>query len=92
MNKNLVEQLEKDGFKHIYEWEDKPGTEYPPHSHKDRVSFYIIDGSLTFYIDNQVIELKKGDRFDVPVAKEHRAKVGPGGCSYLVGEMIEGDS
>lgn len=93
MNKNhLKDILKKEGFRRIYEWKDEPGTEYPPHEHKDKVTFYVIDGRLTFYIDNKVIELKKGDRFDVSVRKEHTAKVGSEGCSYIVGEMIEGDS
>ena len=90
--KSLTQQLQKEGFKHIYEWRDKSHTEYPPHQHKDKVSFYIIDGSLNFYLDGKTIELKEGDRFDVPPKKEHTAKVGPRGCYFLVGEVIEGDS
>lgn len=38
------------------------------------------------------ILLKAGDRIDVPVGKKHRAKVGPEGCQFIVGEMIESDS
>jgi quercetin dioxygenase-like cupin family protein len=93
MNKAFFqEQLEKEGFKHIYEWKDKPETAYAEHKHQDKVTLYILDGDITFYIDGQTIELKKGDRFDVPPGKDHAALVGPEGCSYLVGEMIEGDS
>ena len=86
------QQLEKDGFKNIYEWKDEPNTVYPKHRHKDKVSFYIIDGSLVFLIEDKVIELKSGDRFDVPPNQEHTAKVGSKVCVFIVGEMIEGDS
>ncbi|HEY5220626.1 MAG TPA: cupin domain-containing protein [Candidatus Paceibacterota bacterium] len=89
---SLKKQLEGEGFKHIYEWKDKPETPYVKHRHQDKVTLYILDGAITFYIDGKTIELKKGDRFDVPPKKDHVALVGPEGCSYLVGEMIEGDS
>lgn len=93
MDKKLLKQtLEKDGFPHIYEWHDGPGTEYPSHSHKGEVSMYILDGGLTFWFGTEEVILKQGDRFDVPVGKEHTAKVGLEGCTFLVGEMIEGDS
>lgn len=85
-------QLRKEGFKHIYEWSDKPGTTYPAHSHKGKVSMYITSGSITLEIGGKIVELKQGDRFDIPVGKEHAATVGPGGCAYVVGEMIKGDS
>jgi len=41
---------------------------------------------------NKDIELKKGDRFDLPPDQAHSTEVGSDGCSYIVGEMIEGDS
>jgi mannose-6-phosphate isomerase-like protein (cupin superfamily) len=91
-NDQLKHQLASEGFKHIYEWKDKPETPYVEHKHQDKVALYILDGSITFYIDTETIELKKGDRFDVPPGKDHTALVGPEGCSYIVGEMIEGDS
>lgn len=93
MNNDLLKkQLLDAGFKHVYEWHDRPGTDYPAHKHKDKVTLYIVDGGLSLFINGEAIELKKGDKFDVPVGKEHTAKVGELGCSYIVGEMIEGDS
>ncbi len=89
---SLKAKLKQEGFKHVYEWEDKPGTTYPAHSHKGKVSMYITDGSITLDIEGKKVELKSGDRFDVPVGKEHSAIVGPDGCSYIVGEMMKGDS
>lgn len=88
----LKSQLKDDGFPFIYEWHDKPGTLYPKHKHVDKVSMYIIDGSLTFDFNGSKKEINKGERFDVPPQTNHTAIVGKNGCSYLVGEMIEGDS
>ncbi len=93
MGKELIEkQLSEEGFPHIYEWHDEADTEYPAHVHKGKVSMYIIEGGLTIRFDDGEITLKARDQFDVPVGKEHTAKVGKDGCTYLVGEMIEGDS
>ena len=89
---SLKRKLTEEGFHHIYGWHDEPHVEYPAHAHKDKVSMYILAGSLTLRFGNEEIILKKGDRFDVPPGKEHTALVGPTGCDFLVGEMIEGDS
>lgn len=88
----LKKQLHDEGFAHVYEWHDDPGTEYPPHAHQDKVSFYITDGSMNFHIGGVDMYFEKGDRFDVPPKTEHKAKVGPDGCTFVVGEMVEGDS
>jgi len=90
--KTIKQQLLDEGFKNVYEWRDEPGTDYAAHQHKDKVSLYIVDGGLSLFIDNKTVELKRGDRFDVPPGKQHTAKVGKEGCVYVVGEMIEGDS
>ena len=93
MNTNQLRQkLEEEGFVHIFEWNDSPNMEYEVHSHKGKVAMYILSGDVVFDFGKKVVTLKKGDRFDVPVGEEHIAKVGPNGCSYIVGEMIEGDS
>ncbi len=93
MNKELLKQkLADEGFVHIFEWKDAPNTEYEAHAHQGAVSMYILEGGITFWFESEEIELKQGDRFDVPLGKEHTAKVGPSGCTFLVGEMIEGDS
>lgn len=85
------EQLRKEGFPIIYEWKDKPGTVYEKHHHKGRVSFYVIDGSVTF---SGGIEktASKGEKVDVPTGVEHSAIVGENGCTYVVGQDIEGDA
>lgn len=88
--KNVLQ--EKQGFLHVYDWYDKADTKHLPHSHKDKVTMYIVQGSVTFTFADEEIPLSFGACFDVPVGLEHTAKVGPEGCTYVVGEMIEGDS
>lgn len=86
------EILQKEGFKFIYEWEDKPGVNYTSHAHKGKVAFYIAKGSIEMTMNGKIYELKIGDRMDVPPGVSHVAKVGMDGCIFVVGEEIEGDS
>lgn len=88
----LKKQLTEEGFLHVYEWKDEPGTEYPAHAHQDKVAMYVLEGGIVFHFDDGEVVLSAGDRFDVPVGKTHTAKVGDVGATFLVGEMIEGDS
>ncbi len=90
---NIRQVLVNEGFKHIFEWEDAPNTTYEEHTHQDRVTMFILNGGVTFIFENgEIKSLQTGDRYNVTPQRKHTAIVGPGGCSYMVGEMIEGDS
>lgn len=92
-NEIFVEKLKKEGFPHVYEWQDAPGTEYPTHSHKGKVSFYVTEGCVTLSFKNgKELLVCKGERFDMLPGVEHQGKAGPLGCSWVVGEEIEGDA
>ena len=88
----LTKQLKTEGFPYVYEWQDGPGKVYQPHSHKGKVTFYLLEGSLTFDFSGQKRGVRAGERFDVPIGKTHSAIVGPNGASYLVGQEIDGDA
>ncbi|MCB9820496.1 hypothetical protein H6790_00945 [Candidatus Nomurabacteria bacterium] len=90
--KQYKEKLVDEGFKHVFEWRDRPGTIYEIHAHKDRVSFYLLDGDLTFEFDDEKVHIQAPTRYDVAPGREHSAIVGKNGAYYVVGEMIEGDS
>jgi quercetin dioxygenase-like cupin family protein len=92
LSERCIAQLEKEGWRHIYEWSDAPGTVYPENAHADKVVIYVTEGSLQLEIQGQIHQLLTGDRFDVPPQTPHAAIVGPEGCQYVVGEMISGDS
>lgn len=88
----LKQKLKDEGFTHVYEWTDAAGVEYPEHSHKGKVNFYVTSGSILMNVSGKETLVKTGERMDVPVGVSHTAKVGPGGCTFIVGEEIEGDS
>lgn len=83
--------LEDEGFPIVYEWKDDPHTKYENHSHKGKVSFFVVEGEVTFSGGIQKT-VKKNERINVPVGVEHTAIVGSGGCTYVVGQEIEGDA
>ncbi|HEY4520751.1 MAG TPA: cupin domain-containing protein [Candidatus Paceibacterota bacterium] len=88
----MREKLESEGFTNIYEWTDEPNTIYPEHAHKGRVAFYVIKGSILINLDSKEIVIREGERINIPVGVSHSGKVGPEGCTFLVGEEIKGDS
>lgn len=92
LSEKWLQKFEKEGFSHVYDWSDVPGTTYEKHAHKGKVSLYVTDGSVLFDFDGVTREIRAGERFDVPVGKEHTAVVGPHGWIVVVGEEIEGDS
>lgn len=92
LSERCIQKLEQEGWPHVYEWSDAPGTEYPEHSHQDKVVIFITEGSLTIDLNCETRELTVGDRLDIPPRTPHSATVGPGGCQFVVGEMIKGDS
>ena len=85
-------KLKLEGFAHVYTWTDEPGVTYPAHAHKGKVSFFVSAGSITMKLDNNEVLVQTGERMDVPVGEIHTAVVGPDGCTFVVGEEIEGDS
>jgi len=94
-------KLKLEGFAHVYTWTDEPGVTYPAHAHKGKVSFFVSEGKVSFFVsagsitmklDNNEVLVQTGERMDVPVGEIHTAVVGPDGCTFVVGEEIEGDS
>ncbi len=89
--KSFEDILKAEGFPVVYNWYDEPGTKYENHKHQGKVSFFVLEGSVTFSggINKTV---SKRERIDVPVRVEHSAIVGNKGCRYVVGQEIEGDA
>jgi quercetin dioxygenase-like cupin family protein len=71
-----------------YEWSNGPGTVYGSHSHAYRKILYCLRGSIRFDLvaSGEVIELKPGDRLDLPPGTPHAAVVGPGGVTCVEGQ------
>jgi quercetin dioxygenase-like cupin family protein len=80
------ELLTKEGFKTIEVGTDPAGMEYPPHKHDTYVEHVILAGEMTLTIEGETSILKVGDRSGAPAGAMHSAKIGPQGCTYLIGE------
>lgn len=92
LSERWIKTFEEEGFASVYEWSDRAGTVYEPHSHKGKVSLFVTDGEIEFDFSGTKKVVKAGERFDVPVGTEHSAVVGPEGWIAIVAEEIEGDS
>jgi quercetin dioxygenase-like cupin family protein len=84
--RDLVAELTREGFSHIFVWEDGPNTDYPEHTHRSETAHIVLSGEMIITTDGQSTTYRAGDRCDVPSGATHSAKMGPDGCRYLVGE------
>ncbi|MGO9833323.1 MAG: cupin domain-containing protein [Polyangiaceae bacterium] len=77
--------LEAEGYS-AYEWTDDRGTTYPPHTHDDDQSHWVVRGSIALTVDGEEYVLGPGDRDWLPAGTPHSARVvGDTTVTYLVG-------
>lgn len=89
----LFTQLVSEWFPIVYERYDEPGTVYDNHCHTDKVSFYVIEWSVTFtFEDGSTKTISTGQRFDVPPKVYHTALVWNQGCKYIIGQILKDDA
>ena len=84
--KELARALEQEGFGHTYVWQDGPNAWYPEHRHATETAHIILSGEMTLTVGDQSNTYGAGERCDVPAGAAHSARMGPGGCRYLIGE------
>ena len=84
--KELAQQLKREGFSHIYVWQDGPGTLYPDHTHTTETAHIILSDEMTLTMNGRTETYCAGGRCDVPAETVHSAKMGPKGCRYFIGE------
>jgi quercetin dioxygenase-like cupin family protein len=82
----LARTLEQEGFRQTYGWQDAPNASYPDHTHVTETAHVILNGEMTLTMDGKSHTYRAGERCDVPAGAVHSARMGPGGCRYLVGE------
>jgi mannose-6-phosphate isomerase-like protein (cupin superfamily) len=82
----LEKQLQQEGFKHTYVWQDGPRACYSDHTHASETAHIILDGEMTLTMDGKSATYHAGERCDVPAGAVHSARMGPAGCRYLIGE------
>ncbi len=81
----LRRRLEREGYS-VFEWSDRPGAYYTPHSHPEDQSHWVVSGELTLVVEGEEYTLGPGDRDYLPAWTEHEAHVrGRERVVYLVG-------
>lgn len=84
--KELAEQLIREGYCHLYVWEDGPNVEYSEHTHRAESAHIILKGEMSMTMNGETKTFYTGDRCDLPAGILHSARTGPEGCRYLIGE------
>jgi quercetin dioxygenase-like cupin family protein len=82
----LARTLRQEGFRQTYVWEDAPNVSYPHHTHATETAHIILSGEMTLTMAGESRTYRTGERCDVPAGTVHSARMGPGGCRYLIGE------
>ena len=70
-----------------YAWSNGPGDRYSAHSHGYEKVLYCVEGSITFALEaeGRDVELRPGDRLELPAGARHSAVVGSQGCVCIEG-------
>ena len=64
-------------------WSNGPGDRYGEHTHPYHKVLYCSKGSIRFICSGEAIDLKPGDRLDIPPSIAHSAVVGSRGVSCV---------
>lgn len=64
-------------------WSNEPGFAYEEHQHPYHKVLFCIDGSITFHTPEGDIEMRPGDRLDLPPRTPHSATVGTSGVTCM---------
>ena len=84
--KDWEKKLREEGFRNVYVWSDGPNANYPEHTHPVTTAHIVLDGEMTLTTEGKAQTFRPGERFDVPAHAVHSARIGPGGCQYMIGE------
>lgn len=84
--RQVILELQREGFSRTYAWQDGPNTFYPDRRHDTETAQIILSGEMTLRMNGHEATYGVGERCDVPAGTVHSAKIGPAGCWYLIGE------
>jgi quercetin dioxygenase-like cupin family protein len=88
---NSVEARLREEADHCYQWSNRPGAVYAVHHHAYRKILYVAEGTITFTpAGRSPIEMRAGDRMDLPARMPHGAVVGPDGVVCWEGQAKRG--
>ena len=71
-------------------WSNGPGDQYAEHDHTYDKVIVATEGSVTFGLADERIELAAGDRLELPAETAHDASVGPRGVVCLEAHLPAG--
>ncbi|MCL4252306.1 MAG: cupin domain-containing protein [Anaerolineae bacterium] len=65
-----------------YMWDAKPNQRQAVHSHNTQTVLYVVSGLLEIHLpdDNLQVQLRSGDRIDIPANIRHSTIVGKNGA------------
>lgn len=86
MKRAIRNELQKQGFKKMYEYTAKPREEDPLHLHPFDAKFIVLEGDIIVEIFDSKKLLTKGSELEIPRNTMHSALVGKNGCTYIVAE------
>lgn len=64
-------------------WSNAPGDTYDWHAHDYEKVLYCVSGGITFHLEAGDVDLRPGDRLEVPPGARHAATVGPEGVRCI---------
>ena len=83
-NRVLAGRKATDGAMSIIEFEAPPGFGPPPHIHRiEDEMFYVLEGSASFWCDNEEVTYEAGGFCWLPKGLPHRFEMGPEGGRIL---------
>ena len=59
----------------------EPNAVLSEHKHENEQLGFILRGTMTMRIGDEVLELRAGDTYNIPSGVEHGAAAGPDGCT-----------
>ena len=80
-----IAALRAEGSSAPRRWSNGPGDRYGRHDHPYHKVLFCLEGSIVFHLDDGDVELRAGDRIDLPPGTLHAATVGPAGCDCIEG-------
>ncbi|MBI2551838.1 hypothetical protein HYW17_00865 [Candidatus Uhrbacteria bacterium] len=78
----------KDGYEQNWVHTDQPGYCYAEHEHPIDTAYAVFIGSMVVEMNGRSQVFNEGERFDVPKHVFHSAKIGPKGCTFLIGVRV----
>lgn len=85
----ITREMKKEGLR-PYMWENKANQRYGVRSHGYHKVLYVIEGQveITLPDSNQRMNLRAGDRVDIPAGVRHGTIIGASGAKCVEAAMV----